>query len=67
MRVACEGSVHCKNGSVYGTLLVCISSECVLHTIFVSMCTPHVCHAHLSFYSVVCMMPVRVVWCACCL
>ena len=28
------------------------TSECVLHTIFVSICTPHVCHAHFAFYSV---------------
>ena len=45
-------SAHRKNGSVCDTctLLVCIgTSECVLHAIFVSICTPHVCHAHLSF------------------
>ena len=48
-------SLHCKNGSVYDTYTTGVhigTSECVLHTIFVSMCTPHVCHAHLSFYSV---------------
>ena len=28
------------------------TSKCVLHTTFVSIYTPHVCHAHLSFYSV---------------